>query len=82
MVDFETPSLAQPAFVERRRRSDRRAVEGGAPALFLSQLIATARPLHADDGPRQSADAIGAYGNSARCALKRMPQGYRTTKLA
>lgn len=82
MVDFDTQSLAQSGQVERRRRRDRRAVEAGAPALFLSQLIATARPLHADDGPGESANAIGAYGNSARCALKRMPQGYRTTKLA
>lgn len=52
-------------------------------AAFVSQLIAARdrlspqRARHIDS----AAGALGAYGRSARIAVRRMPQGYRKTML-
>jgi hypothetical protein len=59
-------------------------VRAQSKADFLSQMIAERRtPLQpAEPGQVPVAQAVSAYANGARIAVRRMPPGYRTTILA
>ncbi|GHA25968.1 hypothetical protein GCM10007989_22090 [Devosia pacifica] len=52
-------------------------------ASFVSQLLAAREQLQATAGSShtsRNASAVGAYAAGARIAVRRMPQGYRTSR--
>jgi hypothetical protein len=73
MADFETMPGGLPMLMgaSRPRPSLQRS---SATAAFVSQLLAERGQL-----PRSRGNAVGAYADGAKIAVKRLPMGYRTS---
>jgi hypothetical protein len=83
MADFETQTAGLPMVIEPARpRPSLKRTE--TTAAFVSQLLAERARLAPQRARRRATPegAVGAYADSARIAIKRMPMGYRTSIVA
>lgn len=83
MADSETKIVGLPVPLQARMPRPS-LLRNTTAAAFVSQLLAERAQLPPQRARRRgnAEGAIGAYSDAAQVAIKRMPLGYRMTRLA
>ena len=83
MADSETRLAGLPVPLQTRRARPS-LLRNQTAAAFVSQLLAARAQLPPQRARRRgnAEGAIGAYSDGAQVGIKRMPAGYRMTRLA